>query len=74
MDQKATIAFDPENKSLKIVGELLPDNPQVHDAAAELLNEADPPTVSVEFTNVNNVLSYSLTFSRSAPTIENSGS
>lgn len=75
MDQKAAVQFDG-SATLTVAGELLPSSPQVHDALAALLDEKNPPTVSVEFKNTNNVLTYTLTFSRGpqAPTEEESSS
>jgi len=61
--QNAKVEFDGI-ATLKVSGELLPDSPAVHDSLAALLDEANPPTVSLDFKNTNNVLTYCLTFSR----------
>lgn len=66
MRQNATATFDGRT-NLEVAGELLPVNPGEHDALAALLDEKNPPEVSVEFKNTGNVLSYTLKFSRPAP-------
>jgi hypothetical protein len=66
MEQKATVAFDGQKGTLVISGELLPDTPIVHHILAALLNEDDPPKTEVDFKQVNNVFTYSLTFTHDA--------
>jgi hypothetical protein len=48
--------------TLTVKGELLPPIPIQHHILAELLNEKNPPKVSVEFKNVNGVLTFSVVF------------
>lgn len=62
MQQNATLNFEPVGKVLKISGEIIPATPDEHDVLVKLLDEANPPEVSVEFKTVNNIVTYSLVF------------
>lgn len=56
--------------TLTVKGELLPAAEVQHHILAALLNESNPPKVDVEFTNVNNVLSFTLTFEHDEDVVE----
>jgi hypothetical protein len=48
--------------TLTIKGELLPPIPIQHHILSELLNEKNPPKVDVQCSNVNGLLTFSVTF------------
>lgn len=60
---KAEGFFQIEKNAIVIEAELLPPTELQHEMLAALLDEQDKPEVSVEYTNVNNVLKLSLTIS-----------
>jgi hypothetical protein len=69
MEHKTTVTYDvlPDtSRPLVVQGEFLPHTQQEHESLASLLDEANPPQVSVEYKNANGVLSYTLTFSKAA--------
>lgn len=65
VNQNAKVEFDGRT-NLTVSGEFLPFSEGEHDALVALLDEANPPQVSVEFRNEKSVLSYTLSFSRPA--------
>lgn len=60
---KAEGFFQLENNAIVIETELLPPSELQHEMLAALLDEQDKPEVSVEYTNVNNVLKLSVKIS-----------
>lgn len=60
---RATATFDPQGSSLSIEMQLLPANELMHEMLAALLDEQEKPEVSVEYTNVRDVISAKLVFS-----------
>lgn len=60
---KAEGFFQIDKNAIVIETELLPPTELQHEMLAALLDEEDKPEVSVEYTNVNNVLSLKLTIS-----------
>lgn len=67
MEQKATVIFDPIDKTLTIKGELLPHQPIVHDKLVELVGggmntlEGDG-----DFKVEKDIVTYSFTFKKRA--------
>jgi len=59
---KLIAVFEPGKNLLVISGTLEPPNEAAHEQLAALLDEENHPEITVEFTNVNDVLSVSLTF------------
>ena len=62
MEHKTIVTFDPANNRLSVVTELLPGSELEFHQVAALLDDQDKPSVSVEYTNVRNVLSVSTEF------------
>ena len=65
VNQNAKVEFDGRT-NLTVSGEFLPFSEGEHDALVALLDDKNPPVVSVEFKNDNSVLRYTLSFSRPA--------
>ena len=62
MNHTLRAVFEPGIKMLTISGSLVAMNELEHEQLAALLDEKDVPEVSVEFKNVNDVLSVSIKF------------
>jgi hypothetical protein len=63
VEVKAKAEFDAQTGKLTVNIELLPATELVHEMLAALLDEDEAPKVSVEYTNVRDVISSTLTFS-----------
>jgi hypothetical protein len=63
VEVKAVGTFDPQGGSLSIEMALLPNNPLIHEMLAALLDESEKPEVTVDYTNVNDVVRAKLIFS-----------
>jgi len=65
VNQNAKVEFDGRT-NLTVSGEFLPFSEGEHNALVALLDEANPPQVSVTFRNEKDILSYTLSFTRPA--------
>lgn len=72
MEQKATVVFDPIEKTLTIKGELLPHQPIVHDKLVELVS-GELASLETSFKVEKDIVTYSFTFKKRAEVQEPSG-
>lgn len=63
VEVKAVGTFDPQAGTLTIDLEMLPSNELMHEMLAALLDESEKPSVSVEYTNVRDVIAGKVLFS-----------
>jgi hypothetical protein len=63
VEVKASGNFDPQAGKLTISLQILPSSELAHEMLAALLDESEKPSVTVEYTNVRDVLSGKVVFS-----------